>query len=300
MVRELSAHEVKALHYELLLKDIISTAEKLPPFPDIVWKVMPLIRKMAPVEEIESVIKYDQAITARVLTLSQSAYYGRRHTVSSLQDAILILGGQKLIQVIMIACASRYFQGNVSGYNLNERQLWEHSVASALMGERVARRLRQKRVLTIYTASLLHDIGKTVMDLYARIYLHSSLSEIRKDGPQSIDAERKTLGICHQELGEIIARRWQFPSEVAVAIGHHHSPLKAKTDQDIVKVVYVADQLVNAFNQDEEEGGGAGDAIDIEQDPVFRELGITLVVAGDLYEQIKEDLDGIKQFLKNE
>jgi len=103
MIRELNEHEIRALHYELLLKDILAMAERLPPFSDVVWKVMPLIRKMAPIKEIEAVIKYDQAIAARVLALSQSSFYGRRSKVSSLQDAIRVLGEHKLVQVIMTA-----------------------------------------------------------------------------------------------------------------------------------------------------------------------------------------------------
>lgn len=294
MIRELSDHEVDALHYELLLKDIVTTAEKLPPFPDVVWKVMPLIRNMAPVEEIEGVIKFDQAITAKVLAISQSAYYGRRSKVGSIQDAILVLGGQKLIQVIMIACAGRYFQGSVSGYNLNERELWEHSVTTAIISEKLARRLRLKKSLTIYTASLLHDIGKTVLDLYAKIYLHSTLSEIAHDEVRFVDIERKTLGIGHQELGELIARRWQFPPEVVVAIGHHHYPDKAPSDRDVVTVVYAANEMANAMAQEDE----ASEPIRLDEDPFFIRLGIDREMIDKCQSELADDLEDIRQFLR--
>ncbi len=67
MVRELSGHEIDALHYEQLVKEIISAAERLPPFPDIAWKIVSLVRSMAPVKEIEALIAYDQAIAAKIL-----------------------------------------------------------------------------------------------------------------------------------------------------------------------------------------------------------------------------------------
>lgn len=294
MIRELSDHEVSALHYELLLKDIVATAEKLPPFPDIVWKVMPLIRNMASVEEIEAVIRFDQVITARILSLSQSAYYGRRSKVSSIHDAILILGGQKLVQVIMIACAARYYQGSVSGYNLNERELWEHSVAAAILSEKISRKLRLKKRLTIYTASLLHDIGKTVLDLYAKIYLHTSLNEITDDGVRLIDVERKALGIGHQELGEIIARRWQFPPEVVVAIGHHHDPDSASTDRDVVSVVYIANEMANAMARD----GQVENPPRLDEDPHFIRLGIDRASIDQLQTDLSSDMEEIRQFLR--
>src|SRR5208283_2505218 len=109
MIRELSEHEIDALNYELLVKDIVAAAEKLPPFPDIAWKTISLVKSMAPVKEIEDIIKYDQAITAKILRLGNSAYYGRRYDVNSLNDAILLIGNKRLIQVVMAACAIRYF-----------------------------------------------------------------------------------------------------------------------------------------------------------------------------------------------
>ena len=142
MIRELSEHEIDALHYELLVKDIVATAEKLPPFPDIAWKVSHLVKTTAPIKEIEDLIRYDQAITAKILKLGNSAYYGRQYEIRSLREAILLLGNKRLIQVVLTACASRYF-GNKS--SREDRRLWEHSVTSALLSEIVARRFSYDR-----------------------------------------------------------------------------------------------------------------------------------------------------------
>jgi putative nucleotidyltransferase with HDIG domain len=293
MIRELNEHEIRALHYELLLKDILAMAERLPPFPDIVWKVMPLIRKMAPLKEIEAVIKYDQAIASRVLALSQSAFYGRKTRVGSLQDAIRVLGEQKLVQVIMTACAARYFHSRKSKYDPDERQLWEHSVAAALMGEMMARHLRHPKMLTVYTAALLHDIGKTVLNMYAKIYLGTSLSKMRLEGMELIDSERRALGIDHQELGEIIARRWRFPSDVIVAIGHHHCPQKARNDQFTAAIVYAANKLVTSMHMGEDLDG----TFDPAEDLVFKRLAITPRIVENLKRQLSEGIGEVIHFL---
>ena len=151
-------------------EEILKAAERLPPFPAVIWKVTALLRRMAPVREIESVIKYDQAIAAKVLAMSRSAYYARRYAIGSLSDAIVALGDQQLIRVVMTACAARYFESEISGYELKEGEMWQHAVATALIAETVARRLGQKKVLTIYTAALLHDIGKAVLSFYVKTY----------------------------------------------------------------------------------------------------------------------------------
>lgn len=294
MVRQLNHNEIRALHEELKLKDILKAAEKLPPFPDVVWKVMALLRKTAPLSEIEAVIKYDQAITSKVLILSQSVYYSRRHKVRSLQDAILVLGSQKLIQVIMTSSVARFFYKGSTGSDPSERDLWQHSVATALMGEIVAQHFKHKKVLSLYTASLLHDIGKTVLNSYARIYLGCSLNEIRGHGIKLIASEREALGIDHQELGEMISRRWKFPEEVVTGIGYHHFPQKAKTCRDIAAIVYVANRMAAAMQPDQDSNE---DTFEPERDPIFLKLGISAQLSLELQARLESAMDGVKQFL---
>ncbi len=289
----MSCNEVKALHYELLLKDILASAEKLPPFPDVVWKVMSLLKKTAPVQEIEQVIQYDPVITARVLMLSQSAFYGRKSRVSSLREAIFVLGNQKLMQVVLTCCASRFFQRRANGSDKDERELWYHSVASAVTGETLARQLKHKKILTIYTACLLHDIGKTVLNQYAKVYLHLRVTNPKLDGKGLVSAERKTLGIDHQELGELIARRWQFPKEVVEAIGHHHNPLAVRNDTELAMFTYVADRIVNDMDKDYAETN----PLRPEEDQVFAHWKLNAEDVEKLQNKIVDAMEGIQHFL---
>jgi len=269
MIRELSGHEIDALHYELLVKDIVSAAEKLPPFPDIAWRIVSLVRAMAPVRQIEQLIGYDQAMTAKILRVANSAYYGRRYYVRSLKDAILLLGDKRLIQSVMAACATTYYLRSDSQ---DERDLWEHSVTAALISEIAARRLKYHGIFTLYTAALLHDIGKTILDFYSKIYLQSSLCEIRGES-DTVRAERRALGIDHQELGGIIAGKWKFPPDITAAIAHHHNPQMAGQHEEITSLVYLADLLALSFGKEDEPQLPQG--IDPESDPVLKKFKIT-------------------------
>jgi putative nucleotidyltransferase with HDIG domain len=296
MVRVVSGHEVEALRYELLLKEIIASAEKLPPFPDIVWKVMPLIQKTASAKEIEAVIKYDPVITAKVIALSQSPYYARRHSINSLSDAVVLLGSQRLIQVILTASASRYFEKRTSKSDTRDLDLWRHSVATGVMGEILARRLGHTKALKIYLAALLHDIGKTVLNHYNRIYLGSTLSDLTDVQASSVDLERRSLGIDHQGVGKIVARRWRFPSEVITAIAYHHHPHEAPNYQDVAFIVYAANYLASIMEADEIMDNLPAP----ENDMVFQKLGITGPMAERFLAQLHEAMLGIRQFLASE
>ena len=287
MIRELSSHEIDALHYELLVKDIVAAAEKLPPFPDIAWKIISLVKAMAPIKEIEELITYDQVISAKILRLGNSVYYGRQYDIRSLKDAILLLGNKRLIQVVIASCASLYYG---RGSSRDERELWEHSVTTALTSEIVARRIHYEGILTLYTASLLHDIGNTILNLYSRIYLQSSLREIRGES-DAVRAERRALGIDHQELGGIIARNWKFPLEIAAAIEHHHNPEKAGRYEEITSLVHLADLLALSFAKKNDKQQNKG--IDPESDPIFKKFNITRKMTDEFQNELETGMAGV-------
>ena len=276
-----------------VFKEVIASAEKLPPFPDVVRKVMPLIQQMVPVRKIEEVIRFDQAITARVLAIAQSAYYSRGRAIRSLQDAIMSLGQRQLMQVIMAACAAQFFSGKVAGYDLREGELWQHAVATAIMAEKVATRIGHKDVLTTYTAGLLHDIGKTVLNQYVKTYFDLIVNAIRARQLRFIDAEREILGIDHQQLGAIIAKRWRFPGEVLDAISYHHHPQNAREHRDVVAIVYVANRMVSGMGI----GCGVDGFFQPNQDDVFAKLGITTRMVEKFMAETLEDLEDTRQFL---
>lgn len=311
MIRELSGHEIDALHYELLVKDIVAAAEKLPSFPDIAWKIISSVREMAPIKKIEGLINLDQAIAAKILRLANSVYYGRQYQIRSIKEAILLLGDKRLIQVVIAACATLYYG---SGSSEDERELWEHSVTTALMSEIVGRRINHGGILTLYTAALLHDIGSTVINLYSKIYLQSSLRQIRGES-DAVRAERRALGIDHQELGGIIARNWKFPPEIVAAIEHHHNPEKAGRYETMASLVYIADMLAERrggtsnWPAASPAGSRAGPprvqdpgkwdrGIDPESDPVFKKFNITRKMIDDFQKELETGMAEVAGALK--
>lgn len=291
MLRELSGHEIDALHYELLVKDITAAAEKLPPFPDIAWKIVSLVKSMAPVKEIEALIAYDQAIAAKILRMGNSVYYSRQYEVHTIREAIILLGNNRLLQVVIAACSSLYYG---PGNSQEERELWEHSVNTALLSQIIARRIRHEGALTLYTAALLHDIGNTILNLYARIYLHSSLREIWGES-DTVRTERRAFGIDHQELGGIISRTWKFPPDIVAAIEHHHNPEKAGKYEEFTSLVHLSDKLALFFSKQSDKQRGK--SIDPESDPVFKKFNITRKMIDDFQSELKTGMSDVAQAL---
>jgi len=276
-------------------KDIFRAAEKLPPFPGVIWKVMSLLRNKAPVKEIEEIIKVDQAIAAKVLAMSRSAFYARKYPTTSLKDAIVALGEQELTRIVMAACAARYFETELSGYELREGELWQHAVATAMISETVARGFEKRRALTVYTAALLHDIGKAVLSLYVKTYMDAMVILMSRKRVGMLEAERKIFGVDHEQLGEMIAKRWRFPEEVIVGIGFHHRPKEARAHQDIAAAVYVANRAATALGY----GCGMERLVESYDHEIYGTLGITTESVDRFCTEIADATGGMKDLFRD-
>lgn len=275
------------------LDEILRAVDRLPPFPKVVTRVIPLLRAMAPISEIEAVIRYDQAITARVLSIARSPFFARRYKIRSLRDAIIFLGQRQLVEIILMACSAHYFRGQLRSYDLREGELWAHSVATALLSQIIAEDLQRQRALTIYTAGLLHDIGKTVLDRQVPDYFDTIYLLLQDRQITFLEAEREVIGINHQDLGSLIAHRWNFPSEVQVGIRFHHNPLDAKQHQDLAAILYAANRIVHSIGI----GVSAGDFLQPDADEILQKLGITQDRIDAYFLKIIEAMEDARSFL---
>jgi putative nucleotidyltransferase with HDIG domain len=164
---------------------------------------------------------------------------------------VIYLGQQQLVRAVQTAGISKYFQKGAQGYVKQSKELWEHSVAVALMSQILSRRLMSREDPVLYTAALLHDVGKIIMGEY----VHESYGQISNRVTDLkcsfLEAEEAILGINHAELGGRIADRWNFPAEIRDAIAFHHRPdLLHAASSDKAWLVYLSDQACLMYGVD--------------------------------------------------
>lgn len=223
---------------------ILKSIDNIPAFPATGNKVAQLLSKPDySVLQVANVIKYDPSITANILKVANSAYFGSQHKISSINDAVMYLGQKNLLRAIQTAGISKYYKKGASGYYDKASDLWEHCVAVALMSQILSKKITGDENTTLYTAALLHDVGKIIMGEFVRdafkrinmLVLHHKMS--------FLEAEEMVLGINHATLGGKIAESWNFPSEICEAIAYHHRPdLLEKEDKIMPWIVYMADE----------------------------------------------------------
>ncbi|RUM89295.1 MAG: hypothetical protein DSZ24_01610 [Thermodesulfatator sp.] len=207
-----------------LLDEIFQKIDRIPNFPETAQKALRLLQdERLDFKELERVVRHDAAITANFLKLVNSAAFGLPRKVNTLLQAFSLLGINQIKFVLIASCMGQYLKEPIKGYNLTPEQIWTHSLACGLMAEALARRGGLSRPENLFTAALLHDIGKIVIDLYVEGEMEN-LREVLQKNPELtfMQAEWIVLGADHGIVGAELLRRWGFPKEVYFAVRAHH------------------------------------------------------------------------------
>ena len=235
-----------------MLDSILKSIEKIPAFPATIQKVVDLLHNEDYlVDDVVNVIRYDQAIAANILKISNSAYFGVRQRIRTIHDAVVYLGQQQLIRAVLMSGVSKFYGKRGKGYVEQSADLWQHSVAVALMSQILSRKVQDKEDAALYTAALLHDIGKVIMGEYVYESFDQILNRVKQKKCSFLDAEEEIIGINHAQVGGRVASHWNFPAETRDAIAYHHRPDQlVKGDRTIAWLVYLSDQACLMFGID--------------------------------------------------
>ncbi|MBN1628045.1 MAG: HDOD domain-containing protein [Deltaproteobacteria bacterium] len=217
------AHKTKSV------ERIVASISGLPPFPEVARRVLELSRDPdISNKEIAEVLKYDDAITANCLKLCNSSYYSLSVKVFSMHQAVNMLG---LKNIIMIALASTKslsaYAKAQQKYCMTKGELWRHSVTTAIISQLLLKYANMNEDSILFTAALLHDFGKIVLDQYMEGDVENLVELTQKEGVSLLDAEKEVFGIDHAELGGLIAEEWNFPSMLVNSIRNHHHEISS-------------------------------------------------------------------------
>jgi len=225
------------------LLNILAKVKSFPSMPGAAEKLLKLLDNpdtTAP--QIEQILRYDPGLTANLLKLTNSVYFGLPCKVGSVGQAIVLLGWKKLLQLVMASCVNAIMSKPVPGYGLSAGELWRHSIAVSVAAEDLAKELKISAPENIFTAALLHDIGKLVLGSFVK----EDLEEIEIEASIGISfevAEHKVLGTNHAEVGAQILKSWSFPQALVNAVRWHHDPDSAGKTDTLIDIVHVANIL---------------------------------------------------------
>ena len=206
------------------VRHIMAQVRSFPGMPATAAKLMPLLQNPdSSAAQIEDILKYDPGLTANILKLTNSAYFGLPSRVSSVRQAIMLLGWKRLLQLVMTMCMSVLMKKPLPGYGLSRGELWRHSVAVSVAADVLVKSLSISDADEVFTAALLHDIGKLVLGEYVQEDL-GNIEQMVGKGISFEVAEFVVLGTNHAQIGARILQNWSLPQELVNAVSWHHDP----------------------------------------------------------------------------
>lgn len=240
-------------------KNIERSVRDLPALPAAVMRVMEEMDRPEPSSlKIEEYILADQALTAQVLRVVNSAYYGMSRQIGSVSQAIVILGLHQIKNIVLSVGTMSAFEAKNPRQAATIQQMWIRAFGTAACSQYIARRKRldPRTIEVMFVAGLLHDLGRFFLmlnytDLFERVE-----AKAKPSTPEYQAAERDIYGLTHGEAGHLIASRWRLPDTLLAVIESHEGPF-SEGDSPVLLGVHAAE----AFQRLEEapEANGLGD-----------------------------------------
>jgi putative nucleotidyltransferase with HDIG domain len=229
------------------LEFLVQQIDSLPTLPTILQRVTEMVNNpKTSALQLSRVILDDQAMTARLLRLVNSPFYGFPRRISTVTEAVTILGFHAVRNLVLTASVVDLLSANESS-DFSPTKLWEHSVAVAVAGGLLARYTRHDDREELFVAGLLHDVGKLVLYQFAPADFVKALTLARREDLALREAEQRTFGYSHDQVGRLLVERWKLPVRLAEAIAYHHRPEVAQLAKREAAMVHLADILARAL-----------------------------------------------------
>jgi putative nucleotidyltransferase with HDIG domain len=229
--------------------------EKLPSAPEVAQQMIAAVnREDVDTRQLTALIARDQALTARLLRLANSAFFAARAKATTVQQAVTLLGFGRVHDLVLgLSVWGALDPKSVAGRRWRTA-LWTHSATVAAASKLLAERAGLDGG-TAFTAGLLHDVGKLVLGMRLGDSYWSMLDEAEARGEDSSGVEREAFQCHHGLVAGWLLQVWQLPPALVDAVAYHHDPLVADWGVDLPLLVGIADRLMNAG------GGAAGDRV---------------------------------------
>lgn len=264
--------------------------ERLAAMPQVVYQLMnALADGRASGAELERIIESDLALTSKLLSLSNSAYYGLSQKITTIKQAVMIIGLNELEYLTLGIGLARVFDFNESPRGFDGESLWHHCLAASWCAKELAEIAGRPNPGEAMISGLLHDLGKLVLATHLTEEFGRILEAEEEGDPYYLAEE--SLGLKHSTLGYWLALRWSLPRVHASAIRDHHLPLDTDPDFLNTSLVFLADHLVKELNF-----GLNHEARQVDPSPMMTALGLS---RGDLEKTADRGRERLPQVLES-
>lgn len=243
--RSLQTHKIVTLTEA----ETLTAIDGVQPIPQVALKIMRLMGdEDFDVTQVAEQVRKDQVISALTLKICNSAIFARQRRIDSLDHALVYLGRDLFLKLVITATISDLYESRQAGYSLCKGGLFHHAVGTATIAEKVAAVTGLVQPALAYTGGLLHDIGKVVLDQHVATAFPLFYRQTHDQVTSFMATEKEMFGLTHCETGLRLAQNWSFPDSLSTVIAHHHYPEAAAEHSQLTHIVYLADLLMSRFH----------------------------------------------------
>ena len=237
----------------MIAADLIAKVKTLTPVSQAALNLVNLLdRPDINNEDIVCVLKFDNVLTAKLLRACNSPIFAFEEPISSVDQAVLILGHQQILRLALSISFSSTLSVPLPGYATHARELWRHSLTTALAADNIAKTNSaiESHPSIAFTAGLLHDIGKLVLGQVLTADFQSAIrARVTQAGHSRADAEKEVVGVDHPEVGKCLLQSWRLPDEIVEAVANHHHPV-SKPEPKLSSIVHAANGVAHLIGSD--------------------------------------------------
>jgi len=253
------------------IKKITQSIIGLPTLPTVITQMIGLIdNPKTSARDVARLISTDQALTAKILKLANSAFYGFPRKIATVNHAIVILGFETVKSLGLSVSVLERFSGKGKDTFFDRQKFWEHSIACGVAARMLAGKLRYRVQGEAFAAGILHDIGKLILSQYFPDEFTAIMQLVRDQQLYIGKAEEMILGITHAEIGHWLAEKWNLPRQLDDAIAFHHTPGRIERGAELPSLIHLADFLCRR----EKIGDGGGAALPSLDPAALRTFGM--------------------------
>ena len=230
------------------INKIVSKIQEISTLPQVLKKILDVTSDpTSGASDLQDILKSDPALTAKILQVANSAYYGLTQTVTNVKRAIIFLGFKTVKNLSLAVSVSDMFKSEQTIMGYSREELWKHSVSVAICAKSITQRIGLMEMEDIFTIGIMHDVGIIMEDQYINNLFKKVLTDKTLQEAGIIETERKIFGFDHAALGEKVVLQWKIPEEIATVILYHHKPRLAPEEfRKSTSIVYLADVICSA------------------------------------------------------
>lgn len=274
-------------------KDLITGSTRVSSLPEIFIMITEVVNNPgSSFSDISRVVNLDTALSARLLKIVNSSFYGFPSNIETITHAVSVIGTEQLHDLALATTILANFKG-LPDKIINMNLFWRHSLGVAIIARNLAIHCREANPERFYLAGMLHDIGRLIILENLPKESKEVMNRLNEIGGIMWQIEREVIGFDHGEVGAALARHWDLPLSLEEIIGNHHNPGRSKRYPLETTIIHLADIIAKAM-----ELGSSGDIhvppLDEKSwDQLQLPTGVFSAIWGQVETQFNESIDTV-------